>query len=147
MVDVRSMVPEDADAWRRLWTQYCNFYDTDVPAAVTDATLSRLLDPSSGLVGRVAVVEGRVVGFSASVLHAGTWTPAPICYLEDLFVAEDMRGKGIGGALIEDLIALGNARGWSRLYWHTRADNLAARSLYDHFVAADDFVRYRMFLD
>jgi len=34
--------------------------------------------------------------------------------------------------------------GWSRLYWHTRAGNLAARRLYDAFVQADDFVRYRL---
>jgi hypothetical protein len=34
--------------------------------------------------------------------------------------------------------------GWSRLYWHTRAENAAARRLYDSFVEADDFVRYRL---
>ena len=42
---------------------------------------------------------------------------------------------------------LGRDRGWSRLYWHTRASNEAARRLYDKFVNADDFVRYRMILD
>ena len=28
----------------------------------------------------------RRFGFTLSVLHAGTWTTQPICYLEDLFV-------------------------------------------------------------
>ena len=41
---------------------------------------------------------------------------------------------------------LGRERGWSRLYWHTRASNETARRLYDKFVNADDFVRYRMIL-
>ena len=38
---------------------------------------------------------------------------------------------------------LAKARGWSRLYWHTQAKN-PARSLYDKFAVADDFVRYRL---
>jgi GNAT superfamily N-acetyltransferase len=81
------------------------------------------------------------------VLHAGTWTEQPICYLEDLFVDPTLRGKGIGEALIDDLVAQAKERGWSRLYWHTRGDNAVARRLYNKFAAADDFVRYRLMFD
>ena len=37
-------------------------------------------------------------------------------------------------------------RGWSQLYWLTRANNERARRLYDEFVQADNFVRYRLTL-
>ena len=83
---------------------------------------------------------------TVNVLHEGTWSAAPICYLEDLFVAPEARGAGIGRALISDLIAVGKVRGWSRLYWHTKSGNSEARRLYDRFVAADDFCRYRLVL-
>lgn len=106
-----------------------------------------MLDPASPLIGRVTERDGSVVGFSISVIHEGTWTTAPICYLEDLFVDPDLRGAGIGSALIKDIIDLGREKKWSRLYWHTRADNTVARRLYDRFVKADDFVRYRLLLD
>ncbi len=142
---VRAMIAADSAAWRALWTAYCHFYGTDVPEAVTARTLERLLDPQSALVGRVAERDGRVVGFSASVIHEATWDARPVCYLEDLYVAEPARGAGVGGALIDDLIGLARERGWGRLYWHTRADNAVARRLYDRFAAADDFVRYRLF--
>jgi GNAT superfamily N-acetyltransferase len=99
------------------------------------------------LIGRVAILDDRVIGFTASVIHEATWSRDPVCYLEDLFVDQSARGKGIGRALIQDLIDLGREHGWSRIYWHTRADNLAARRLYDKFVPADDFVRYRLFLN
>jgi hypothetical protein len=46
--------------------------------------------------------------------------------------------------LIADLIERAKSNGWSRLYWHTRAGN-PARRLYDEFIQADDFVRYRLF--
>ena len=114
---------------------------------MTAGTWTRLLDPQSGMIGRLAELDGVVVGFTVSVLHPGSWTLQPICYLEDLFVDAAARGHGIGAALIGDLVDLGRARGWSRLYWHTKGSNETARQLYDRYVEADDFVRYRLFLD
>lgn len=146
MFIVREIREADAAAWRRLWTGYNDFYETSVADPVTDHTLHRLLDPASPVVGRIAENNGRIVGFAIFVLHESTWTTSPSCYLEDLFVDPSARGAGAGHALIQDLIDLGRSRGWSRVYWHTRATNEKARRLYDRFVEADDFVRYRLTL-
>lgn len=147
MTSIRAIAQGDEPAWRRLWAAYNHFYETNVPSEVSDATWRRMLDPTSPLFGRVAEYGGNVIGFSISAIHESTWRMAPICYLEDLFVDPGVRGGGIGSALITDLIDLGRERKWSRLYWHTRADNVVARRLYDRFVKADDFVRYRLNLD
>ncbi|WP_439544206.1 GNAT family N-acetyltransferase [Hyphomicrobium sp.] len=142
---IRDAVPSDEPAWRGLWAAYVAFYQAEVAEAVTAKTWERLIHKQDGLMCRVAESDGAVCGFSLSVLHAGTWTLAPVCYLEDLFVAPERRGKGIGEALIRDLISTAQSQGWSRLYWHTRTSNAAARSVYDRFTVADDFVRYRLF--
>lgn len=68
------------------------------------------------------------------------------CYLEDMFVAPDARGRGIARALIDDLAALARAKGWRRLYWHADQANAPARRLYDSYVQADGHIRYRMVL-
>lgn len=155
MITIRDPQAPDEEGWRRLWSGYVHFYAADVPEVVTAATWQRMLDPAAPLFGRLAVqrdAEGiaaapeRIVGFAVCVLHAGTWTLDPVCYLEDLFVDPPARGGGVGRALIEDLVSLARAGGWSRLYWHTRASNAAARRLYDCFGAADDYVRYRLVL-
>lgn len=149
MITMRDPIPDDEAAWRRLWSGYTRFYETDVPEPVTAATWRRILDPDEPVFARLAVrsePKAIVVGFAVCVLHAGTWTTAPICYLEDLFVDPLSRGEGIGRALIGDLIERGRALGWARLYWHTRIGNAPARRLYDHFTAAEDYVRYRLFL-
>lgn len=143
---IRDAAPADEHGWRGLWAAYNQFYGSVVPGEVTDATWRRILDPRSAIFARVAERDGALLGFSVSVLHEGTWTTSPICYLEDLFVAPQTRGGGIGRALVQDLVDLARMRGWSRLYWHTEADNLVARRLYDGFVSADDFVRYRLLL-
>ena len=140
---IRDATPSDEVDWKRLWAGYNAFYQASVPAAITSRTWERIQDPSSPIFARIAENDGTVVGFSISVLHEGTWVTAPICYLEDLFVEPACRGKGVGRLLIRDLVDLAKDRGWSRLYWHTRENN-PARRLYDEFIEADDFVRYRL---
>lgn len=140
---IRDPLPADETAWRELWSGYNAFYETAVPEAVTARTWQRILDPASPIFARLAVVDDTVAGFSVSILHEGTWMIAPICYLEDLFVAPKFRGHGLGRMLIADLVERAEAKGWSRLYWHTRESN-PARRLYDEFGKADDFVRYRI---
>ncbi len=143
---IRDPTATDEAAWRGLWSRYNAFYQAHIPEAVTARTWQRILDPASSIFGRLAVIEGEVVGFSVSVLHDSTWTIGAACYLEDLFVAVAFRGRGCGRLLVQDVADWAKAKGCARLYWHTRANN-PARRLYDEFVAADDFVRYRLSLD
>jgi len=144
MTILRDPQTSDETSWRKLWSGYNGFYEVQIPENVTMATWKRMLDPRSPIFGRLAVVQTVVVGFTLSVLHEGTWTTEPICYLEDLFVDPNCRGRGLGKLLVQDLIDRAKMQGWSRLYWHTRATN-PARQLYDQFAVADDFVRYRLF--
>jgi GNAT superfamily N-acetyltransferase len=141
---IRDAFPSDETAWRQLWAAYLAFYKTELPDAVTAKTWERLIRRQDGLFCRIAETDGAPCGFSLSVLHAGTWVTSPICYLEDLFVAPEARGRGVGEALIRDLAAQAKAKGWSRLYWHTQESNGPARSVYDRFTLADEFVRYRL---
>jgi len=141
---VREAQAADDAAWRPLWDAYLAFYHMDLPPEVTAATWARILDPAGGIGMRVAEEDGTLLGFATWVTHPSTWTLTPDCYLEDLFVDEAARGKGVGRALIEDLAALGRTKGWSRLYWHTDEGNAQARRLYDSFTPADGHVRYRV---
>jgi GNAT superfamily N-acetyltransferase len=139
---IRSALPSDEASWRSMWLAYCDFYKADLPASVTDRTWKRILDPDSAVMCIVAEVEGKVYGFANCVVHENTWEIQPVCYLEDLFVLPSARSRGIGKALVEWLRNAMRAEGWARVYWVTREDNVAARSLYDQFAQADGFVRY-----
>lgn len=143
---IRPATPADEAAWRALWAQYLAFYDVTLPPQVTDRAWTRAMDPLSPLTIRLATDGDRVLGFATYHWHLSTWALAADGYLEDLFVAEAARGTGLGRALIDDLIAIGRAAGWSRLYWHTNADNTRARALYDSYATSGGDIRYRMVL-
>jgi GNAT superfamily N-acetyltransferase len=141
---IRDLTLEDYAQWQALWAEYCVFYKVELPDAITQRTWAMLMDPQSSVHGRVAQQGGKLIGFVHHVIHPTTWTATNACYLEDLFVHPTARGIGVGRALIDDLLAICQAHGWSRLYWHTDTDNTAARSFYDRYVLADPFVRYRI---
>jgi GNAT superfamily N-acetyltransferase len=143
---IRDPVAADEQDWRRLWSGYNTFYEVRILESVTALTWQRILDPASTIFCRIAMIDDDIAGFSISVIHPSTWTATLVCYLEDLFVAPQFRGRGCGRLLIQDIMDRAKAEGWSRLYWHTRASN-PARALYDEFATADDFIRYRLTLD
>jgi GNAT superfamily N-acetyltransferase len=142
--DLRDAAPSDKADFLRLWDQYLAFYDITLAPEVTVATWARLMDPTSPVKARLALLDGQVMGFAIHLHHPSTWVATEDCYLEDLFITDAARGQGLGRALIDDLIALARAKGWARLYWHTDEDNSRARALYDQYVATDGHVRYRM---
>ncbi|MGY5778014.1 N-acetyltransferase family protein [Rhizobium sp. LEGMi135b] len=143
-VTIRDARPEDEASWRALWDGYLAFYRVTIAPDITDATWRRVFDPASAIFMRVAEVDGEVKGFTLCVTHEGTWTLAPDCYLEDLFVDESARGRGVGRALLDDLVALCKKNSWARLYWHTEEGNATARKLYDTYVKSDGHIRYRI---
>lgn len=143
-IELRDPTAADEPAWRALWANYCAFYREVVPEAVTAATWARIIAPDPAMHLRLALADGPAVGFALTVLHTSSWRVTPDAYLEDLFIAPQARGQGIARRLIDDLLARARAAGWSRVSWHTNADNAAARRLYDSYAPADGFIRYRL---
>ncbi len=145
---VRPAAACDEAAWRLSWRAYCDFYETQIPAEITDMLWLRILDPEAPFFALVAEEvpaaspHGRVIGFANYVLHPYTWGAGVLCYLEDLFVAEHARGRGAGTALIETLVQMAAENGWPRVYWHTHRLNEVAQSLYNKITPPDPFVRY-----
>jgi GNAT superfamily N-acetyltransferase len=143
-VTIRDARPEDEVAWRRLWDGYLSFYKVDLTPDITDATWARLMDADSPVNVRVAEMDGKLAGFAIHLAHPSTWVRDLDCYLEDLYLDPTYRGKGIGRALLDDLVDLCKKNGWARLYWHTDEGNVKARKLYDSYVKPDGHVRYRI---
>lgn len=140
---IRSLAEADYESWLRLWRAYLRFYRDEVSAEVTAATFSRLCDRTDGLAGLVAEDDGgELTGLAHLVFHPSTWSAAPYCYLEDLFVSPSARGTGTARDLLNAVFAEARRRGAARTYWETQEYNGAARSLYDQVAHRTSFVIY-----
>jgi GNAT superfamily N-acetyltransferase len=143
MTRIRPLEPADEPAWRRLWRDYLAFYETVLPEGVYATSFARLTDPEvRDYRGLLAVRDGAPVGLAHVIFHCHGWHLADVCYLQDLYVAPEARGAGVGRALIEAVYAEADAAGAAGVYWLTQESNLAARRLYDRIGRATPFVKY-----
>jgi GNAT superfamily N-acetyltransferase len=141
---IREIEITDKDRWLELWSGYLIFYKASLPESQTDLTWQRLFDTNFNVNGLVAEINGKVVGFTHFLFRPSTWAINDYCYLEDLFVDPDIRGKGIGRALINAVVERAQAKSANRVYWTTQNTNSQARILYDSFGYPSEFVQYRI---
>ncbi len=144
MSSIREIVESDKSAWLILWRGYLEFYETDIPDEQTELTWSRLLDGKFNMYGLVIENDGVLVGIVHYSFQNSTWSPNGHCYLEDLFVNPNIRGKGLGRALIDAVYDIAVKTGCSRLYWNTAATNETARKLYDSYAKESGKIQYRI---
>jgi len=143
---ITALTESDRADWLPLWQGYLTFYETELADAVTDATFARLVS-GEGMHGAIARDDdGRAVGFVHWLPQASTWTTGTYCYLEDLFVAPDVRGGGVGRALIAQVRAWAEDAGCDQVYWLTADTNTRARTLYDKVAELSGFVHYQITL-
>lgn len=146
-IEVRPLAATDREAWEPLWAGYQEFYQVQLPAETTDETWHRFHDPAVPMYALGAFQGSRLVGIVHYLFHHSTWTTGPYCYLQDLFTAQDLRGQGVGRALIEAVAAAAQERGASRVYWLTHESNTQAMALYDKVASRSGFIQYRRLLD
>jgi GNAT superfamily N-acetyltransferase len=112
---------------------YCDFYEV-APAADDLEALARALiaDPKNEGIQLIARdEEARPLGFATVYWTWQTLNAARAAVMNDLFVATDARGKGVGRALIEECRRHAREHGAAELAWETALDNETAQRLYD----------------
>src|SRR5690349_10749258 len=60
-------------------------------------------------------LDGEAAGFALFHPRFSTWLGRPGMYLEDLYVTEAARGRGVGRRLMTRLAAIAIERGWARI--------------------------------
>lgn len=140
-VEIKAVANRDFDVWLALRKGCQRFYEVDIRDSVTLRTWARLLDPVEPMCAALAMAGRRKLGLAHSIYHRSTWTTGDYCYLQDLFVACEARGGGVGRALIEHVYAEARRRGASGVYWSTHESDNNAMQLYDR-VAERSGVRF-----
>ena len=75
----------------------------------------------------IAFLDREPAGCALFHSRFSTWLGRPGLYLEDLYVAEEARGKGVGKRLMARLATIAVERGWGRIDFHVLDWNPARR--------------------
>ncbi len=94
----------------------------------------------------IAELNGEPAGFALFFHTYSTFLARPGIYLEDLFVKPELRGRGIGRALLARLAQLSEERGCGRLEWSVLNWNQPAIDFYRSLGAEplDEWTQYRL---
>ncbi|WP_376697494.1 GNAT family N-acetyltransferase [Wenzhouxiangella sp. EGI_FJ10305] len=103
----------------------------DEVAATPDDLAESLFGASAVAEAVVAEWDGEPVGFALFFRNYSTFVGRPGLYLEDLFVQEPYRGKGIGKALLLHLAGIARARNYGRMEWSVLDWNHPAIDFYN----------------
>jgi len=143
-VSIRTLAETDEKEWRRLWTAYLEYYESGVAEVVYKTTFARLLsNDDTEFNARLAIMDGRPVGLVHFLFHRHCWREENVCYLQDLYADPEIRGKGVGRALIEAVYAEADRVGSPSVYWLTQDFNSTARRLYDQVADLTPFIKYQ----
>jgi len=85
----------------------------------------------------VAEADQRIVGFALYYIRYSTWKGQAM-YLEDILITNEMRGKGIGKLLFDQLIDEAKEKKFNRIIWQVLDWNEAAINFYKKYNADFD---------
>lgn len=90
--------------------------------------------------------DGRPAGFAVWFLNYSTWQARNGLYLEDLYVAPEHRGAGIGKLILRHLARLAVEKGCGRFEWSVLDWNEPAIRVYEAIGAEPqkEWIRYRL---
>jgi GNAT superfamily N-acetyltransferase len=93
--------------------------------------LATLLASPTGHIAIARDTSSRAVGMATAQLVISTAEGAPSAWVEDVVVREDFRGKGLGRALLDAVLAWAQTQGALRAQLLADLDNAPALGFYD----------------
>ena len=127
---VRLASPEDADVAARLLHDFNEEFEDHTPGP---EVLAERLRPILAGDGATEVLLGGdpPIGIAVLRLRRSIFDEGLSAYLEELYVAPDRRGEGLGRAILESTIELARDRGARWIELGTSEDDVVARALYE----------------
>ena len=145
-ITVRPLGDKDFFPWLGLFEGYSTFYESELTDQKALQVWSWIIDPNNALAGAVAVDDddGSLVGLAHYRTVPRTLDGDLALFLDDLYVAEDSRGKGIGTQLMDFTTAYAREHKLAQVQLLTGADNATAQVLYNKLGTRTEWVTYEI---
>lgn len=128
-VPLRIAGPADVGTVTGLIGDFRDFLESDSPAnAEIETVVSTLIDDRQT---EYLLIGEPEAGFAQIRYRLSVWNGTEDAWLEDVFVHEEARGRGLGRSLVEAAVARARARGCSRIQLETNQNNEGAIALYE----------------
>lgn len=132
MLTIRNVTREDVPKLLALIRGLATYEKKLHKAVVTEADLLRDgFGPQPKFRALIAEWQGEAAGYASFFYFYSTFQGRPALFLEDLFVLDEFRGKGIGKALLVAVCKLAIEEGCFALRWEVLDWNRPAIEFYE----------------
>lgn len=129
---LRAAMREDVPLITRLIHELAEYEKLAHTCVADDASVSEnLFGPNPAAEVVLAFLGDEPAGFALYFENYSTHLSRRGMYLEDLYVREHLRGRGIGRMLLSRLAAIAIERGYGRMEWSVLRWNESAIRVYD----------------
>lgn len=145
-VEIAPIADDEFEGLLPLIAAYQRFYEVEEIDEERNRTFfRRFLAPSEDGLLLGARRDGRLVGYACLYWHFSSLEAVESVLMNDLYVAADARGAGVGRALLEASAEVARERGAPFVEWATAPDNHTAQRLYDSTGAErSEWVNYEL---
>lgn len=92
----------------------------------------------------IAELSGVPVGFAIWAYSFSTFTGKPTVYIDDLYVQEEYRGKGIGSMIFSRIAEIAYEKDCGRMDWYCMETNVSGKDYY-HKMGAEEIDWFKVF--
>jgi GNAT superfamily N-acetyltransferase len=146
-ITLRAAVQTDAAVILKFIRALAEYENLSHTVIATEQSLNEhLFGPHPVAEALIASLDGQDVGFALFFRSFSTFLGKPGTYLEDLFVLTEVRGKGVGQALLAEVARIAIDRDCGRLEWAVLDWNDPAIGFYNKLgaIRLDDWTTYRV---
>jgi len=126
-IDIRTVTAGDIPALLELLREFAEYEELLAYLEVDRERLNTaLFSQGATAEGLIAFADGQAIGYAFFFPSFGSFRGQRGFYLEDIYVKESYRGKGVGEKMLRELARLAASRGYERidfvvLDWNTSA--------------------------
>lgn len=92
----------------------------------------------------IAELDGRPVGFAIWAYSFSTFTGKPTLYIDDIYVQEAYRGRGIGSRIFSYIAGIAYEKDCARMDWYCMETNVSGKEYY-HRMGAEEIEWFKVF--
>ena len=146
---IREALESDVSAILRLLSDFAAFENLSEFLTISETDLHNAMFGPGGFVeGLVCEIDGETAGFAIFYPRFSSFRGQTGYYLEDIYIDEAYRGRGLGERLLRAIARKGRSRGFERIDFQVLEWNFAAIEFYKALGAVvDDEDKHLKFTD
>lgn len=110
----------------------------------TESSLKKILFTERGAEALIAEMGGEPVGFAIWAYSFSTFTGKRTLYIDDLYVREQWRGRGIGRRIFSHIAGIACEKDCGRMDWYCMETNVSGKEYYRK-MGAEEVDWFRVF--